>query len=58
MSARKIQLAALRSRISRSFAVSIVTDFKRSADARSRHASDESRVARVLRDAVIGLAKE
>jgi hypothetical protein len=58
MSARKLQLAALRSRVSRSLAVNIVTDFNRSADALSRHASNVSFVARVLRDAVIGLAKE
>ena len=58
MSARKLQLAALRSRISRSLTVSIVTDFRRSADARSRHASNVSLLGRVLGDVVIGLAKE
>jgi len=39
MTARSVQLSALRSNAIRWFAVNMVTDSKRSADARSRHAA-------------------
>src|SRR5438445_344207 len=56
--ARNSQLAALRSRISRSLAVIIATDFRRSAVARSRHVPAVSLCFGALADALASKGSE
>jgi hypothetical protein len=57
-SARWVQQAELRSRIMRSFAVTMVRDFRRSADARSRQVPEVSLLDRILGETLTSAGKE